>query len=924
MHITDELFDAFIRCETKAHLKLTGGRVDQSEYLGWQQDHLQTYLQKCQLHLRASLAEHADVTDPSTHADLKRTDVRLFLNCTLEAEQIRASIHAVERLPSPAKGTGQELVPIRFVPRTKVTRHDKFLLAFAGLALSRATGGPCTCGKIIYGHQPTTLRVKLDDLIKTVTAMIGTMAEQLSAGCPPPLVLNRHCPECQFQGHCRQMATETDELTLLGSMTATERKKLHSKGIFTVTQLSYTFRPRRKPKRLGDRSEKHHHALKALAIRQNRIHITGQPRLEVNGTPVYLDVESDPDRDFYYLIGLRIGNGQTAIQYSLWAIDKAQEAEIWASFLKILSATEDPQLVHYGSYETDFLRRMKQRYSVPVASSQSIDRLMATALNVLSVVYWCVYFPTYSNSLKEVAHYLGFQWSDQSGSGLNAIAWRRQWEYTEDATLKQRLITYNAEDCEALERVTTVVRSLFGRQAEETQSVLNVVDASSLKREHPYRFAFGNKDFALPEFQYINQAAYWDYQHDRVYVRSGSKLKETRQQHLKGPGKPLPIDKTIECSRPASCPSCSATAFYRHSKRTKVVHDLRFVRAGVKRWIVRYSFHRYICPHCSATFYSGEKNWMRSRHGWNLLAYVVYLLTDLQLSHGTISQNLNQLFDLRLNRLTIKRLKSRAAQFYANTYQKILNRIVTGELVHADETSVSIRGVNSYVWVLTSLYDVAYIFSPTREGDVIQELLKDFTGVLVSDFYPAYDVIGCAQQKCLIHLMRDLNEDLFKRQFDEELKQIARDFGCLLRGMVDTVDKHGLNRRFLCPHKVEVDLFYRNIESYTYHSDVAAGYKRRFARNRERLFTFLDHDNVPWNNNNAEHAIKSFASLRNVIMGSSTAKGIREYLILLSIRETCRVKGVNFLEFLRTGEENIDGFILEGTTAGHRRWRTGS
>ena len=44
----------------------------------------------------------------------------------------------------------------------------------------------------------------------------------------------------------------------------------------------------------------------------------------------------------------------------------------------------------------------------------------------------------------------------------------------------------------------------------------------------------------------------------------------------------------------------------------------------------------------------------------------------------------------------------------------------------------------------------------------MQKLLKGFKGVLVSDFYPAYDWMECPQQKCLIHLMRDLNEDMLK------------------------------------------------------------------------------------------------------------------------------------------------------------------
>ena len=38
----------------------------------------------------------------------------------------------------------------------------------------------------------------------------------------------------------------------------------------------------------------------------------------------------------------------------------------------------------------------------------------------------------------------------------------------------------------------------------------------------------------------------------------------------------------------------------------------------------------------------------------------------------------------------------------------------------------------------------------------------------------------------------------------------------------------------------------------------------------------------------AEHAIKAFAMLRNVIRGASSEKGIREYLTLLSICETCK------------------------------------
>ena len=63
-------------------------------------------------------------------------------------------------------------------------------------------------------------------------------------------------------------------------MTAKERQQ-HAKGIFSVTQLSYTFRARRKPKRFAAKPDKYSHALRALALREGKIHIAGRPELNI-------------------------------------------------------------------------------------------------------------------------------------------------------------------------------------------------------------------------------------------------------------------------------------------------------------------------------------------------------------------------------------------------------------------------------------------------------------------------------------------------------------------------------------------------------------------------------------------------------------------------------------------------------------------
>ena len=147
-----------------------------------------------------------------------------------------------------------------------------------------------------------------------------------------------------------------------------------------------------------------------------------------------------------------------------------------------------------------------------------------------------------------------------------------------------------------------------------------------------------------------------------------------------------------------------------------------------------------------------------------------------------------------------------------------------------------------------------------------------------------------------------------KNPFNEEMKEIASDFGRLLKPIIETVDRFGLKTRFLRKHKVFVDRFFKRLARRDYQTETAIKCKKRLEKNRHTLFTFLDYDNVPWNNNNAEHAIKAFALLRRNFSGVTTEKGIREYLILLSICETCRFKGINFLDFLRSGEKDIDLF----------------
>lgn len=339
-----------------------------------------------------------------------------------------------------------------------------------------------------------------------------------------------------------------------------------------------------------------------------------------------------------------------------------------------------------------------------------------------------------------------------------------------------------------------------------------------------------------------------------------------------------------------------------------MVFDLKFIKHGIKRWTILNRFRRYKCPICGINFTPELRRWAHSMFGSGVAIYSLYQNIELRLPLRKVANSINKLFGFSLKDRTTGRFKEEAAKLYRETYDALVKRLCSGQLIHADETKISVRGRDGYVWVLASIEEVAYVYSETRQGDTLQGLLKDFAGVLVSDFYAAYDAIQCPQQKCLIHLIRDLNDAVLKHPYDEELKGLVKSFADLVKPMVETVDRHGLKSRFLRKHIVSVERFYRRLLRTDFQSEQAGAFKYRFEKNRDKLFTFLAHDGVPWNNNNAEHAVKAFATLRRVIDGLTSEKGIQEYLVLLSISETCKYKEVDFLDFLRSGEKDIRAF----------------
>ena len=333
-----------------------------------------------------------------------------------------------------------------------------------------------------------------------------------------------------------------------------------------------------------------------------------------------------------------------------------------------------------------------------------------------------------------------------------------------------------------------------------------IEQVTASKRGSDFR-KWGHTEFVLPEFDRVSRCPWFDYQREKVVVRKSRKKSVLTLARRKKSKQPRPT-KRIEV-RTNRCPTCRGRNVGKSKSpgHAKLAFDLKVSEGSVRRVVIKYYAAKYRCGDCRRYFLPKKFKKLR-RYGHSLQCWTLYQHIANRTSFLSLSRTLEECFGITISPSDLHRFKIELARRYKKTYAAILNTITKGKLIHADETGVQFKRDKGYVWVLTNLDSVVFMCQLSRETDFLASLLKEFTGVLVSDFYKGYDSMPCPQQKCLVHLIRDLNGDLQANFHDQEFNGLAKSFGVLLAGIVSTIDKHGLQRRYLQGHKEEVHRFF--------------------------------------------------------------------------------------------------------------------
>jgi predicted RecB family nuclease len=581
--ITREVLEGYLDCKYKAYLKLTGeqGTISEYEQLTKEITILihETATDKLNARHRKAETKAINLLD---RAILKQ-GLPLLLGPIFQNAKMSICFDALQ------KGSGSSslgdfyYIPVLFHEVERPSQKQRSILEIQSLILAGLQRREPAFGILFHGIgcQVKRVRMKMND---GKSQLMFKEIMEMQAGKQPKSRLNDHCRICEFYQRCYADAKAKDDLSLLHRMSEKEISKYNKRGIFTVTQLSCTFRARRSRRNSSQKPQPYQHALKALAIREQKVYVYGTPELPVCDTRIYFDVEGDEDRRFSYLVGMIVQTEGKEENHSFWADTLTDERRVYEQFVNVVRHYENFRLFAYGSYEALFLRRMLKHTDM----GDITKRLLGQLVNILSLISTFVYFPVYTNSLKDIARYLGFNWTEPQASGLLSIAWCRKWETTGWSAFKEKLLNYNLEDCSALTLVANFISMICanrfsdGNPDSQNERICRVQDI-----DFPWRKPqWGPASFVIPEYEIINSCAYFDYQRAKVYVRTNQAARRNiaRKRRYKKRKKTLRPAQLVRISA-QECPLCGGSNLSTTQDRrlSRISYDLAIGQIGIKR-----------------------------------------------------------------------------------------------------------------------------------------------------------------------------------------------------------------------------------------------------------------------------------------------------------------------------------------------------
>jgi transposase len=396
--------------------------------------------------------------------------------------------------------------------------------------------------------------------------------------------------------------------------------------------------------------------------------------------------------------------------------------------------------------------------------------------------------------------------------------------------------------------------------------------------------------------------------------------KEPAKQRRKKPGRkkghkgsrrsPPPVIHDRVVLRLERCPTCQSPVTPCQETRTRIVED---IPEKINPVVTQYTIHRDWCPQCRKKV---EKKVTEALPGAKIGNHVLVLSAWLHYGLGVTISQIISVFNFHLHfKLTpggLVQMWYRLQEILFAWYEQIKAQALQAKTLFADETGWRVMGKTWWLWCFTADGLTYYMIDRCRGSPLLRRFFKrEFQGILVTDFWGAYNAIRCmAKQKCIPHLLRDmLRVEKYQspgrswRRFAKKLRRLLRDAMRLSKHSERSSPEYASKRQ-----RITVRL--QELLDHPWKDKNARRLVKRLRRHANELFTFLDHPEVPYDNNTGERAIRPAVIIRKNSYNNRSEAGADMQAVLMSIFRTLKQRGHNPLQtivaalrtYLQTGE----------------------
>lgn len=388
------------------------------------------------------------------------------------------------------------------------------------------------------------------------------------------------------------------------------------------------------------------------------------------------------------------------------------------------------------------------------------------------------------------------------------------------------------------------------------------------------------------------------------------------QQRQEGPARPrkrraqgygrrrsTPTEQVVHAV--AACPDCGCALVGGSRQRSREVLELAPAPAAV----IEHVYQVRHCPQCGrrcvpppelAGVVVG-----RQRLGVGLVSLIATLRCLGRWPYGQIQRHLATVHQLALSQGALVSAVRTVARQGAGAAAQIQAQVRASPVVHGDETGWRENGRNGYVWTFST--PTARLFvRGSRAGSVIDAALGSaFAGVLVSDFYAAYDHVPTPKQRCWAHLLRDVHTLRQQHPDDAALAAWATALHALYeRGQAGATGPTPGTRaaqRQQWALRAELQAGLRELATLpaTEPPPVYRTLAGRLRRYEGELFTFVTEPGVPPDNNAAERSLRPLVTQRKISGGTRSPEGTATLMVASTLFGTWQAQGRDPLQACR-------------------------